>query len=216
MEINTKVKDVIENYGRKSEFASFLPGIAGLHGIPMWCYLVNRGQAVVSFGVQDKDHGIMEFYPAHTAYQMVSRTGFRTFIKADGKFFEPFKNADSKTKMTVMMNALEIEDEDNEKGIKTKVSYTTMPQEKLAALMRVVEITNISDSTKELAVLDGMPALIPYGVNQDSMKMMAQTTKAWMQVEDAEGGVPYYRVRVSMEDSAVVQKVQGGILHRHL
>lgn len=210
MEINTKVKDVIENYGTKSEFASFLPGIAGLHGIPMWCYLVNRGQAVVSFGVQDKDHGIMEFYPAHTAYQMVSRTGFRTFIKADGKFLEPFKNADSKTKMTVMMNALEIEDEDNEKGIKTKVSYTTLPQEKLAALMRVVEITNISDSTKELEVLDGMPALIPYGVNQDSMKMMAQTTKAWMQVEDAEGGVPYYRVRVSMEDSAVVQKVEGG------
>lgn len=210
MKINTKVKDVIENYGTKSEFASFLPGIAGLHGIPMWCYLVNRGQAVVSFGVQDKDHGIMEFYPAHTAYQMVSRTGFRTFIKADGKCFEPFKNADSKTQMTVMMNALEIEDEDNEKGIKTKVSYTTMPQEKLAALMRVVEITNISDSTKELEVLDGMPALIPYGVNQDSMKMMAQTTKAWMQVEDVHKKVPYYRVRVSMEDSAVVQKVEGG------
>ncbi len=210
MEINTKVKDVIENYGTKSEFASFLPGIAGLHGIPMWCYLVNRGQAVVSFGVQDKDHGIMEFYPAHTAYQMVSRTGFRTFIKADGKFFEPFKNADSKTKMTVMMNSLDIEDEDVDEGLKVKVSYATLPQEKLAALMRVVEITNISDSTKELEVLDGMPALIPYGVNQDSMKMMAQTTKAWMQVEDAEGGVPYYRVRVSMEDSAVVQKVEGG------
>ena len=210
MKVKTKVKDVIENYGRKSEFASFLPGIAGLEGIPMWCYLVNRGQAVVSFGVQDKDHGIMEFYPAHTAYQMVSRTGFRTFIKVDGKCFEPFKNADSKTQMTVMMNALEIEDEDNEKGIKTKVSYTTMPQEKLAALMRVVEITNISDSKKQLEVLDGMPALIPYGVNQDSMKMMAQTTKAWMQVEDVHKKVPYYRVRVSMEDSAMVQKVEGG------
>ena len=210
MEVKTKVKDVIKNYGRKSEFASFLPGIAGLEGIPMWCYLVNRGQAVVSFGVQDKDHGIMEFYPAHTAYQMVSRTGFRTFIKVAGKCFEPFKNADSKTQMTVMMNSLEIEDEDVEKGIKTKVSYTTMPQEKLAALMRVVEITNISDSKKKLEILDGMPALIPYGVNQDSMKMMAQTTKAWMQVEDVESCVPYYRVRVSMEDSAMVQKVEGG------
>ena len=136
MKINTKVKDVLENYGRKSEFASFLPGIAGLEGIPMWCYLVNRGQAVVSFGVQDKDHGIMEFYPAHTAYQMVSRTGFRTFIKADGKCFEPFKNAKSHTKMTVMMNSLAIEDIADDQGIKTKVSYSTLPQEKLAALMR--------------------------------------------------------------------------------
>jgi len=210
MTINTKVKDVINNFGTKSEFASFLPGIAGLEGIPMWCYLVNRGQAVVSFGVQDKDHGIMEFYPAHTAYQMVSRTGFRTFIKADGNCFEPFRNADSQTQMTVMMNALEIEDRDNEHGIKTKVSYTTMPQEKLGALMRVVEITNITDAPKQLEILDGMPALIPYGVNQDSLKMMAQTTKAWMQVEDAESKVPYYRVRVSMEDSAVVKKVEGG------
>ena len=70
MEIKTRVKDVIEDYARKSEFSSFLPGIAGLKGIPMWCYYVNRGQAVVSFGVQDKDHGIMEFYPAHTAYQI--------------------------------------------------------------------------------------------------------------------------------------------------
>ena len=103
MRIETNVKDVIENYGTKSEFASFLPGIAGVKGIPMWCYLVNRGQAVVSFGVQDKDHGIMEFYPAHTAYQMVERTGFRTFIKADGKYMEAFRNPLSDTKMTVYM-----------------------------------------------------------------------------------------------------------------
>ena len=208
MEIVTKVKDEIENYGVKSEFASFLPGIAGVNGIPMWCYIVNRGQAVVSFGVQDKDHGIMEFYPAHTAYQMVERMGFRTFIKADGKYYEPFKNPASKTKMSVYMNSLAIEDEED--GIKVKVSYTTLPGEKLAALMRVVEITNTTNVKKTLEILDGMPSLIPYGVGQESLKMMAQTTKAWMQVEDVNTNIPYYRVRVSMEDSAVVKKVDGG------
>ena len=31
---------VIENYGKKSTFASFLPGISGLHGIPLWCFYV--------------------------------------------------------------------------------------------------------------------------------------------------------------------------------
>lgn len=50
----------IENYGTKPVFASFLPGIAGLHGIPIWCYYVNRGQGVASFGVENKDHAIME------------------------------------------------------------------------------------------------------------------------------------------------------------
>ena len=43
-------KFLIENYGKKSTFASFLPGISGEKGIPIWCYYVNRGQCVVSFG----------------------------------------------------------------------------------------------------------------------------------------------------------------------
>ena len=36
-------KFLIENYGKKSTFASFLPGISGEKGIPIWCYYVNRG-----------------------------------------------------------------------------------------------------------------------------------------------------------------------------
>ena len=38
---------VMNDYGKKSTFASFLPGIAGIRGIPIWCYYVNRGQCVV-------------------------------------------------------------------------------------------------------------------------------------------------------------------------
>ena len=208
MEFKTKVKDVIENYGKKSAFSSFLPGIAGIKGTPMWAYYVNRGQAIVSFGVQDKDHGIMEFYPAHTAYQTVSRTGFRTFLKVDGKYQEAFKTADEAQKMTVFMNALSLED--SLEDVNVKISYTTLPGEEIASLMRVVEITNKSAGVKKVEVIDGMPALVPYGVGQESLKMMMQTTKAWMQVEDVESGCPYYRVRVSMEDSAVVKKIDGG------
>ena len=38
-------------YAEKPTFSSFLPGIAGEAGIPVWCYYNNRGQAVCSFGV---------------------------------------------------------------------------------------------------------------------------------------------------------------------
>ena len=75
---------VMENYQKKPPFSSFLPGIAGPLGVPVWCYYNNRGQAVCSFGAQDKDHAIMEFQSAHTAYQAVKYTGFRTFCKIDG------------------------------------------------------------------------------------------------------------------------------------
>ncbi|SDB19587.1 hypothetical protein SAMN02910298_00899 [Pseudobutyrivibrio sp. YE44] len=210
MNINSNVKDEIKDYGRKSAFASFLPGIAGIKGTPIWCYYVNRGQGVVSFGVRDKDNGIMEFYPAHTAYQTVNKTGFRTFIKSGEDFYEPFAKAGEENKMTVLMNGLVLEDKNNELQLKVNVSYTTLPGESIGALLRVVEITNEGSESKSLQVLDGMPALVPYGVGQESLKMMAQTTKAWMQVEDVDINCPYYRVRVSMEDSAEVQKIDGG------
>ena len=34
----SEVKDVMKGYGKKSPFASFLPGIAGIKGTPIWCY----------------------------------------------------------------------------------------------------------------------------------------------------------------------------------
>ncbi len=210
MRNNQVVKDTIKGYGKKSPFASFLPGIAGVKGTPIWCYYVNRGQAVVSFGVQDKDHSIMEFYPAHAAYQTVSRTGFRTFIKLDGECYEPFKKPKKNATMEIHMNALFIKEHSKKHGLTTKVSYTTLPTEEIGALMRKVTITNEDDREKNLEILDGMPALIPYGCGMDVLKNMVQTTKAYMQVEDHEKKHPFFRVRFSMEDSAVVKKVKGG------
>lgn len=201
---------IMKDYGRKSTFASFLPGIAGVKGIPIWCYYVNRGQGVVSFGVDNKDHAIMEFFPAHQSYQNVKRTGFRTFLRKDGKYLEPFANEELQPEMKIQMNALAFVEENGESGLKTEVNYFILPEEKVGALIRKVTVTNTGSDKCELEILDGMPALIPYGVGMESMKNMAQTTKAWMQVEDVETGLPYYRVRVSMDDSAAVSAIDGG------
>ncbi|MFZ1597541.1 MAG: hypothetical protein WAW26_16940, partial [Anaerolineae bacterium] len=76
---------VIEDYDAFPPFASFLPGIAGPLGIPLWAFYVNRGQAIAGFGVESKDTPIMEFQSANKAYQTVAYTGFRTFIKVGGK-----------------------------------------------------------------------------------------------------------------------------------
>ena len=102
-------KFLIENYGKKSTFASFLPGISGEKGIPIWCYYVNRGQCVVSFGVDNKDHSIMEFYPAHQAYQNVKTTGFRTFVKKDGSVTELFSDENQVHRMSIALTGLVIQ-----------------------------------------------------------------------------------------------------------
>ncbi len=200
----------MNNYGKESAFASFLPGIAGVKGIPIWCYYVNRGQCVVSFGVNNKDQAIMEFYPAHVAYQNVKTTGFRTFIKMDGVVTEPFSDENIPHSMKISQNGLVITESNKENLIDTEVTYYTLPGENLGALIRKVVITNKSSCIHDVEVIDGMPALIPYGVGMDSMKNMTQTTKAWMQVEDIKNNTPYYRVRVSMNDSAEVARIDGG------
>lgn len=201
---------LIENYGKKSTFASFLPGISGVKGIPIWCYYVNRGQCVVSFGVDNKDHSIMEFYPAHQAYQNVKTTGFRTFVKKDGAVTELFSDENMPHNMNIAMNGLEIGEKNETLGITAKVTYFTLPGEKIGALVRKVSLKNETGKALDIEVLDGMPAVIPYGVGIDSMKSMGQTSKAWMQVEDAEKKRPYFRVRASMDDTASVTQIKGG------
>ena len=199
----------MKDYGRKSVFSGFLPGIAGKCGIPMWCFYVNRGQGVVSFGIQDKEHAIMEFYPAHVAYQNVKRTGFRTFIKKGNHLYEPFSMEELAQDMEVGRNHMQILEQDPVSGLQTKVTYYVLPEEPIAALVREVEITNLTEETCRLEVLDGMPAVIPYGVGMGSMKNMTQTAKAWMQAENLKGHTEIYRVRASMEDSASVREILG-------
>ena len=201
---------IMKNYGKASTFASFLPGISGIEGTPIWCYYVNRGQAVVSFGVDNKDHSIMEFYPAHQAYQNVKTTGFRTFLKVNGVVTESFANEEVPHYMDIAMNGLKIEEENQKTGLTTTVEYFTLPGEKLGALVRKVTVTNKRAESVDVEMLDGMPAVIPYGVGLDSMKNMGQTAKAWMQVENVEEKVPFYRVRASMGDTAVVTAILGG------
>lgn len=200
----------MKNYAKKSTFASFLPGIAGIKGIPIWCHYVNRGQAVTSFGSKDKNGSIMEFSPAHTAYQTVKRNGFRTFIKKDGKVYEPFHDENVPHEMTVRMNTLTIKEECGETGLTTEITYYVLPEEELGALVREVNITNHSRTEAHIEIADGMPALVPYGISMTDLKNMLETAKAWMQEEATPAGNAYYRVRASLEDSAAVREIKEG------
>ena len=197
----------LQNYGQMEPFCSFLPGIAGETGVPLWCYYVNRGQAVSSFGVEDKDHAIMEFFPAHQAYQYTDRVGWRTFLKMGGQLVEPFSDATQPHSMRIGMNDLSIAEE--RAGVKTDVSYFTLPEERGAALVRQVALTNTSAEAMDVDLLDGMPAILPFGINLHSTKHMTQTAKAWMQAEDTDKDLVFFRVRASMEDTSDIQEVNG-------
>ena len=148
--LDTQNRVVIDDYDVLPPFASFLPGIAGPLGIPMWAFYVNRAQAIASFGVESKDAPIMEFQPANKAYQTVSYTGFRTFIKvrdaAGEHYYEPFSvGAPSASpapppgeeaselcglrRTIISANELELAETSAPCGMPTIVLYFTLPGE---------------------------------------------------------------------------------------
>ncbi|MBC7108890.1 cellobiose phosphorylase [Pyrococcus woesei] len=215
---DSKGRFIIENYNRWKPFASFLPGIAGKKGIPMWVFYVNRGQCISSFGIQDKDHPIMEFNSAVRAYQNIRILGFRTFIKLseEGVFYEPFTLQDSeeiRQRMYVGRNELEIEEIHERLGLSINVLYYTLPQEKIPALIRIVTIRNISSTPRKLEILDGMPIIIPYGVNDYVIKHMATLIKAWIEVFNLEKKMPFFKLKSSTEDVPKVTELTEGTFY---
>ncbi|WP_026691333.1 hypothetical protein [Alteribacter aurantiacus] len=206
----------MNNYQQKPPFSSFLPGIAGVHGVPMWVFYVNRGQGIASFGVQDKDHAILEFLPADKSYQHTRVQGFRTFLNIhrgeETTFLEPFSTPQTKAKETMEMaeNTLSLTYDHPTEGVQLSVEYFILPESPLAGLVRHVRIKNTSDQTIRLEALDGLPAIMPSGVSNQAYKELGNTIKSWFDVGNRESGVPFYTLRGSMEDTAEVKDVHEG------
>ncbi|MCM1055719.1 MAG: hypothetical protein NC394_09405 [Bacteroides sp.] len=199
-----KNRYIIEDYQTKPPFTGFLPGIAGTMGIPIWCFYNNRGQAVCSFGAVDKDHAVMEFSPAYCAYRDVSRRGFRTFCRVNGEYRELFSR-----RCDMHIGAAEVEIVCKSGEIEASALYFGLPNEQTAALVRVLTVKNVSDKPLSLEILDAMPELVPYGTDQKTLKNMTQLATAWMQSEDAGGGLACFRLRASMADTAQVTEIKG-------
>ena len=203
---------VIENYDRQKTFSSFLPGLAGKRGIPLWAFYVNRGQGMTSFGVENKDSQILEFNPAVVAYQSVGIDGFRTFVKIDGKVHEIFgeNHLDAKRTMRIKRSEFSVEEVNATLGLKVEVTYFGLPNENIAALVRKVVVTNLKEETLEFEMLDGISQLLPHQVKNGDFKALANLIRSWMEVYSLDNNVGYYRMRSSSADVAEVIEVQSG------
>jgi hypothetical protein len=205
----------IEDYDELFPFSSFLPGIAGVKGIPLWLFYTNRGQCVNSFGIHDKDHAIMEFNPANTAYENTSIKGFRTFMKINGIFYEPFHgfDGDYKRRMHIRDNSFWIEEINEKLKIKVTVKYFMLPNEFFGALARKVTIQNNSDLEYKIEILDGLPKIIPYGIKNSEYKEMSNLLKSWTEIKKVNNKILFYTTRGSNEDSEEVIGVNEGYFY---
>jgi hypothetical protein len=207
---------VIRNFHRAAPFASFLPGVAGQEGKPLWCFYVNRGQAVVSAGIRDKDGAFLEFFPADQAYGLVSRVGFRTFLRDGDAVHEAFSSTpDSRTTTTMRITPhdLVIEEDAPAAGYRTRVEYFTLPNELFPALARRVTVTSTARRRRSLLVLDGLPRVVPHGAPAGLLKNMSRTLEVFYDVAHLEKGVPFFKLRVEPSDRPDVVKSRKGFFY---
>lgn len=206
----------IDHYDEGPPFSSFLPGIGGPKGIPLWCMYVNRGQCVVSFGVKDKDHAIAEFLPATWAYQLVGIQGFRTFCLVDDVFLEPFQrnlltqNCDYERSLHINPDSIRIEEINRTHSLEFKIHYFTIPNQPIPGLVRSVEIINRKLTSTEITLLDGLPIILPAGFGDYEIKRMRRIHEAYASAKPVNEFAAFYSPRVRVHDEAEVNHVEEG------
>ncbi len=210
---------VIQQYQQARPFSNFFPGIAGLWGIPMWIFYVNRGQCIASFGIESKDKAISEFIPANKAYRSTSLQGFRTFLKitvgSKVHYWEPFRDetaqgATPQQTMKIRAHDLTIEDVHPSLGLRVRVNYFTIAQESYPALVRRVTFENLSRKALKVECVDGLPLIMPYGMRDWALKNISRTIEAWVKVHNIQNRAPYYHLNVEVSDTAHVQHIKEG------
>ena len=203
---------ILKDFDIKKPFSSFLPGLAGVKGIPLWTYYTNRGQGIMSVGSKDKNGSIIEFNPACIGYEKVSTQGFRTFIKIDGKLIEVFgvrnNNSNIKRNMYITGASFKIEEINEDVGYKIEVNYFGLPNMSIGALVRRVKLTSLKNQTIE--IVDGTSQVLPQGVSNGAYKDVGNLMRSWMDVYYMEEKTPFFTMRASSADEAEVEEVVAG------
>ena len=204
-------------YNNLRPFASFLPGIAGEYGKPLWVFYTNRGQCISSFGVRDRNGAMLEFHAADKAYALTSQFGFRTFFKLANKvssrLYEPFQSATAEgvtQRLTIRPEEIEIEEIHTDLGLRIRVNYFTLPNEPMPALVRRVTVENIGSTVFEAEVLDGMSQVVPYGLEEHLLKQMSRTMQAFAEIRHADERLPFYKLKVLPSDKPEVEWINAG------
>lgn len=208
---------LISRFNEARAFSSFLPGIAGEFGKPLWVFYTNRGQCISSFGVGNRNSAMLEFHAANKAYTLTSLYGFRTFFKLltpDGfKLHEPFQSCsdeDVEQHLSVRPEEIEVVEIHRRLGLRIKVLYFTLPYENVPVLVRTVTVENISAHTLSLEVLDGLPQIVPFGLEEKLLKSMSRTMEAFSEIQHVEDSLPFFKLKVEPSDKPEMERIHGG------
>lgn len=200
---------VIEDFQKAKTFASFLPGVAGVDGKPLWAFYASVGQGMGGFGVTSKDTPITPFDSANLAYSNIPVKGFRTFLKEDGVLHQPFFNHEN-VKQTMETSMADFSIDEASAIHEMHVLYATLPHRDYAALIRKVTYTNISAKPVRFTVVDGLPVFFPNGLSNFCYKELVSLMAAYCQVYGLKEKTPFVKFKTSTGDNSIVQEAVSG------
>lgn len=200
---------IIEDYQNAKTFSSFFPAVSGIDGRPLWAFYCNRGQGLSSFGVQSKGTPIIPFDSANIAYQNINLKSFRTFIKVNDSFVEPFSNIHN-TKTIMKIDKAKLTVFEQEENFSIEITYSTVPHETFSALIRKVKITNTTNNKLHFDLLDGLPIFFPHGLSNVDYKELGSLMAAYCQVENLNNNMPFIKFKTSTGDCSEVTETKTG------
>ncbi|MBP7056299.1 MAG: hypothetical protein KBB52_05560, partial [Candidatus Omnitrophica bacterium] len=115
-----------------------------------------------------------------------------------------------KQTMYISRHEFRIEERSAEHGFRAEVVYHTVPGEDFPAIARTIKVENLASEERCLEMVDGMPKISPFGLNEWFMKNMSRTIEAWMETTGITEKRPLYRLRVDAADVAEVKHIKSG------
>jgi hypothetical protein len=126
--------------------------------------------------------------------------------------YEPFqKNTDENIGqiMIVSSEELEINEVNRKVGIETNILYFPLVNEPIAAMVRRLKVRNLQNRPVKVELLDGLPNMLPYGLNQNLVKFIPRHIEGMMGVNQLTG-VPVYRLKQTPEDVSQIGEICEG------
>ena len=200
---------LIHDYQKQKTFSSFLPAIAGKDGKPLWAFFANVGQAMGGFGVDSKETPMTPFDSANLAYGNIPVKGFRSMVKTNGKFIQPFFDRND-VHRDMLVGKAELSIVEHNPLFEYEITYFTIPHRSYAGLVRLVKIENKSNKPLPLEVLDGLPVFFPHGLSNFCYKELVSLMAAYCEVHRLKERTPFIKFKTSTGDHAMVEEALEG------
>ncbi len=166
-----------------------------------WMFVSSRG--ALTAGRKNADYSLFPYYSADKISDLRESTGPKTIVRIDRlandvMFWEPFRDFEAQVHHTTrnlyknhLGNKFWLEEINHDAGLAFRYGWTVGHQ---FGFIRRCQISNVSDETVSISLIDGIQNLIPYGIDQNFQLRFSNLADAYKKNEllpDSQLGIYY-------------------------